>query len=184
MNKTTPEHFYINEDGLVVFTEQYHIERGYCCGNGCRHCPFDYQNVPEPKRSQLQNAKEKNNNSKSPKLTSIKPSVEKDNLFFEQVFEIARQIPKSRVTSYGAIAQCVGVGKSARLVGWAMNKSGSIAPKVPAHRVVNSSGLLTGKNALATPTLMEELLEKEGIEVKNNRVVLFKKIFWNPAKEL
>lgn len=122
--------------------------------------------------------------SKSPKLATIKPSGLKDQGFFELVFEVARQIPKGRVTSYGAIAKCIGTGKSARMVGWAMSSCDRIKPKVPAHRVVNSSGLLSGKHAFKTPTLMQELLEKEGLTIKNDKVVDFKKHFWNPLEEL
>lgn len=104
--------------------------------------------------------------------------------FFERVFEVARKIPKGRATSYGAIADYLGTGLSARMVGWAMNSSGSSLKPVPAHRVVNRNGMLTGKHHFATPTLMQELLESEGIEVEDNRIVQFKKIFWDPAKEL
>lgn len=117
-------------------------------------------------------------------LKAINPSGKTDQGFFDQVFAIARQIPKGRVTSYGAIAKCIGTGKSARLVGWAMNGSGKLRPKVPAHRVVNSAGLLSGKLAFKTPTLMEELLAKEGVRVKNDKVVDFKTVFWNPIEEL
>ncbi len=128
--------------------------------------------------------KDKKTIRKTSSLKSITPSGTTDQSFFEQVFDIARQIPKGRVTSYGAIARCIGTGKSARLVGWAMNGSDKVKPKVPAHRVVNSVGLLSGKHAFKTPTLMEELLAKEGVKVKNDKVVDFKKLFWNPAEEL
>jgi methylated-DNA-protein-cysteine methyltransferase related protein len=117
------------------------------------------------------------------KLTTLIPSGEKDQNFFEQVYNVARQIPKGKVTSYGAIAKCLGSGKSARMVGWAMNSSRKIRPKVPAHRVVNSLGLLTGKLYFETPTKMEELLTKEGTLVKNNKVVDFKNKFWNPMQD-
>lgn len=117
-------------------------------------------------------------------LKTVVPSG-KDNLdFSEQVYEIARQIPKGRVTSYGAIAKCIGTGKSARLVGWAMSACSSVKPKVPAHRVVNSAGMLSGKLAFKTPTYMEELLAKEGVAVKNDKIVDFKKCFWDPLNEL
>ncbi|MGC4233574.1 MAG: MGMT family protein [Niabella sp.] len=128
--------------------------------------------------------KDKKTIRKTSSLKSITPSGTTDQSFFEQVFDIARQIPKGRVTSYGAIARCIGTGKSARLVGWAMNGSNKVKPKVPAHRVVNSVGLLSGKHAFKTPTLMEELLAKEGVKVKNDKVVDFKKLFWNPVEEL
>ncbi|HVT85218.1 MAG TPA: MGMT family protein, partial [Chitinophagaceae bacterium] len=108
----------------------------------------------------------------------------KDESFFELVYDVARQIPKGRVTSYGAIAACLGTKLSARMVGWAMNGSGRVRPKVPAHRVVNRMGLLTGKHHFSPPGLMEKLLKKEGIKVKNDKVVDFEKLFWDPVKEL
>ncbi len=104
--------------------------------------------------------------------------------FFEQVYAVARLIPKGRVTSYGAIAKYLGTARSARMVGWAMNNAGIIRPKVPAHRVVNRTGLLTGKHHFGTPTKMEELLAKEKIKVKKDQVQDFKKIFWDPSIEL
>src|SRR6476619_7273680 len=96
------------------------------------------------------------------KLKSIKPSGRKDENFFELVYEVARQIPKGRVTSYGAIAACLGTRLSARMVGWAMNAAGSAKPKVPAHRVVNRNGMLSGKHHFNPPSKMEALLKKEG----------------------
>ena len=117
-----------------------------------------------------------------------KKETPKDNInkhsFFENVWDVARQIPKGRVTSYGAIANYLGTKLSARMVGWAMNAAHIAKPKVPAHRVVNRNGMLTGKYHFSTPTLMEELLKKEKIEVKNDTVVNFEKLFWNPADEL
>ncbi|WP_293784219.1 MGMT family protein [uncultured Pedobacter sp.] len=104
--------------------------------------------------------------------------------FYEQVYEIARLIPKGRVTSYGAIAKSLGAAKSSRMVGHAMRYAGTAHPRVPAHRVVNSSGLLTGKFHFKPPELMEELLKEEGVEVKNDRVLNFKKVFWNPMEEI
>ena len=104
--------------------------------------------------------------------------------FFENVWAVARLVPKGRVTSYGAIARYLGTGRSARMVGWAMNAVGGVKPKVPAQRVVNSQGLLTGKHHFKTPTEMQELLEKEKIKVENDQVVEFKKIFWDPMIEL
>ncbi len=104
--------------------------------------------------------------------------------FYEQVFEIARLIPKGRVCSYGAIAKALGAGGSARLVGYAMSTAGIAHPKVPAHRVVNSSGLLTGKFHFSPPELMQQLLEQEGVKVENDKVKEFKKVFWNPLEEL
>jgi len=117
-------------------------------------------------------------------LKSVKPSGVRDQSFFELVFEVARQIPKGRVTSYGAIANCLGTKLSARMVGWAMNGAGKVRPKVPAHRVVNRNGMLSGKHHFATPTQMEKLLKKEGVNVKNDQVVDFDKKFWDPAEEL
>jgi len=104
--------------------------------------------------------------------------------FFEDVYDVVRQIPKGRVTSYGAIANFLGTKLSARMVGWAMNGAHNVKPAVPAQRVVNRNGMLTGKAHFSTPTRMEELLAKEKIKVKNDTVVDFEKIFWDPAKEL
>lgn len=104
--------------------------------------------------------------------------------FFEQVYAVVRLIPSGRVTSYGAIAKYLGTARSSRMVGWAMNGSHSVKPKVPAHRVVNRNGLLTGKHHFADPTAMQGLLEKEGVMVKDDQVVDFKKHFWDPSSEL
>jgi methylated-DNA-protein-cysteine methyltransferase-like protein len=104
--------------------------------------------------------------------------------FFSLVYDVAREIPKGRVTSYGAIAKYLGSGKSARMVGWAMNSAGSQKKFVPAHRVVNRNGELTGRHHFGHPKLMQKLLEKEGIKVKNDKIVNFEKYFWDPAKEL
>ena len=117
------------------------------------------------------------------KLKSLKPSGKRDENFFELVFEVARQIPKGRVTSYGAIAACLGTKSSARMVGWAMNGCGRVRPKVPAHRVVNRLGILSGKHHFDDPQQMEKLLKKEGVRVKNDTVVDFEKLFWDPMKE-
>ena len=119
-----------------------------------------------------------------PKLTSVKPSGKKDQSFFELVYEVARQIPKGKVTSYGAIAACLGTKLSARMVGWAMNGAGKVKPKVPAHRVVNRIGMLSGKHHFSPPGSMEKSLRKEGIKVKNDKVVDFEKHFWNPIDEI
>lgn len=113
-----------------------------------------------------------------------KPSSPKEYSFFYDVYDVVRQIPKGRVTSYGAIAHYLGTKLSARMVGWAMNGATSVKPKVPAHRVVNRNGMLTGKVHFATPTQMQELLEKEGIKIEKDTVVDFEKKFWNPAAEL
>jgi methylated-DNA-protein-cysteine methyltransferase-like protein len=104
--------------------------------------------------------------------------------FFEDVFDVVRQIPRGRVTSYGAIAQYLGTRLSARMVGWAMNASHTAHPGVPAQRVVNRNGMLSGKHHFPTPTAMEELLQKDGVEVKNDQVVRFNEIFWDPSKEI
>ncbi|MGZ8545276.1 MAG: MGMT family protein [Flavisolibacter sp.] len=117
-------------------------------------------------------------------LKSIRPSGKKEDSFFELVFEVVRQIPKGRVTSYGAVAAALGAKMSARMVGWAMNGSHRVRPKVPAHRVVNRQGLLTGKIHFNPPEKMQALLEKEGIRVIEDQVQDFKQIFWDPSIEL
>ncbi len=104
--------------------------------------------------------------------------------FFEQVYQVARLIPKGRVTSYGAIAAALGARSSSRMVGWAMNDCRSARPKVPAHRVVNRIGMLSGKHHFEDAGAMESLLKKEGIAVRNDQVVDFGKLFWDPSKEL
>ena len=118
------------------------------------------------------------------KLRSIRPSGKREESFFELVYQVARQIPKGRVTSYGAIAACLGTKLSARMVGWAMNGAGRIKPKVPAHRVVNRNGMLSGKHHFNPPGSMEKMLKKEGIKVKDDTVVDFDKLFWDPVEEL
>ena len=120
----------------------------------------------------------------STKLKSVKPSGKRDDNFFELVYQVVRQIPKGRVTSYGAVAACLGIKSSARMVGWAMNSSGGIRPKVPAHRVVNRNGMLSGKHHFKTPILMENLLKKEGIKVREDKIVEYEKLFWDPAIEV
>lgn len=117
------------------------------------------------------------------KLKNVVPSGKQDALFFEQVYDVVRQIPKGRVTSYGAIAAALGTRKSARMVGWAMNSAHALG-NVPAHRVVNRQGLLTGKMHFATPDHMQQLLEAEGIVVKDDQVQDFEKCFWDPLTEL
>lgn len=104
--------------------------------------------------------------------------------FFYMVFEVVRMVPIGRVTTYGAIANYLGVKGSSRMVGWAMNASHSHHSKVPAHRVVNREGLLTGKAHFKTPDMMQDLLEKEGIRVKNDKIQNFKNFFWDPSLEL
>ncbi|MEM9075862.1 MAG: MGMT family protein [Bacteroidota bacterium] len=102
--------------------------------------------------------------------------------FFDKVYEVAKLIPYGRVTSYGAIAKYLGAARSARMVGWAMNNS--LVKDVPAHRVVNRVGVLTGKHHFDGTNLMQQLLENEGIEVVDNQIVDFKKHFWDPGIEL
>lgn len=104
--------------------------------------------------------------------------------FFDRVYAVVKKIPKGRVTNYGAIANYLGTGLSSRMVGWAMNSSGAASFPVPAHRVVNRKGLLTGKHHFSTPTLMQELLEAEGIMVVDDQIRNFREIFWDPAVEL
>lgn len=110
-------------------------------------------------------------------------SSEKYYDFFEQVYGIVKEIPSGRVTSYGAIAQALGTKKSSRMVGWAMNACHN-RPEIPAHRVVNRNGLLTGKMHFSSPTEMEERLVKEGIQVNKDQILEFQKIFWDPTIEL
>lgn len=111
------------------------------------------------------------------KIVAIK-NADNDN-FFERVYAIARQIPYGRVTSYGAIAKCLGTARSARMVGWAMNASHN-RDDVPAHRVVNRKGLLTGKHHFDGTNLMQQLLESEGVKIVDNQIVDFEKYFWQP----
>lgn len=103
--------------------------------------------------------------------------------FFERVYEIARQIPYGRVTSYGAIAKFLGAARSARMVGWAMNACHG-REDVPAHRVVNRVGLLSGKHHFPGTNLMQQLLESEGVAVEQNKIADFDRHFWDPVKEL
>lgn len=118
------------------------------------------------------------------KLRTVTPSGRKDESFFEAVFDLVRHVPKGRVTSYGAIAAALGARSSARMVGWAMNGSHRVKPSVPAHRVVNRQGLLTGKVHFNPPEKMQKLLEKEGVKVVDNQVQDFSKKFWDPVEEL
>jgi methylated-DNA-protein-cysteine methyltransferase related protein len=119
------------------------------------------------------------------KVAEEKPkSTTKEYSFFADVYDVVRQVPKGRVTSYGAIAAYLGTKLSARMVGWAMNAAGTAKPKVPAQRVVNRVGLLSGKHHFETPARMEELLKKDGVTVKDDKVVDFAKRFWDPIKEL
>lgn len=104
--------------------------------------------------------------------------------FYESVYDVARLIPKGRVTSYGAIAAYLGTKGSSRMVGYAMNGAHNTYPPVPAHRVVNRQGLLTGRHHFGSETLMQQLLESEGITIVDDQVVEFRKLFWDPMKEL
>ena len=104
--------------------------------------------------------------------------------FFNKVYEVAKQIPPGRVTSYGAIAKYLGTGGSARMVGWAMNACASHREFVPAHRVVNRNGLLTGKQHFDNPNAMAELLQAEGLKLEGDQIIDFKEKFWDPFKEL
>ncbi len=104
--------------------------------------------------------------------------------FFENVWAVTRLIPKGRVTSYGAIAKYLGAAKSARTVGYALNACHGHKPKVPAHRVLNRNGMLSGKHHFGASDVMQKLLEKESIRVEKDTVVDFKKLFWDPMKEL
>jgi methylated-DNA-protein-cysteine methyltransferase-like protein len=120
--------------------------------------------------------------SKSNKID--KNTIPNNRNFFEDVFDVVRQIPKGRVTNYGSIAKYLGSGLSSRMVGWAMNASHGLNPPIPAQRVVNRNGLLTGKNHFSTQTKMQELLEKDGVQVINDKVVEFKLRYWDPEQEL
>ncbi len=104
--------------------------------------------------------------------------------FFERVYEVVRQVPYGRVTSYGAIANYLGAARSARMVGWAMNASHTQLEEVPAHRVLNRKGVLTGKHHFQGTNLMQQLLENEGITVEDDQVQEFTALFWDPTLEL
>ena len=103
--------------------------------------------------------------------------------FFEKVYEVARKIPYGKVTSYGAIATYLGAAKSARMVGWAMNACRGNST-IPAHRVVNKQGVITGKHHFSGINLMQQLLENEGIVIENDKIINFESVFWNPSKKL
>ncbi|MEP3390098.1 MAG: MGMT family protein [Reichenbachiella sp.] len=107
----------------------------------------------------------------------------KEHSFFKDVYEVVKLIPEGRVTNYGAIGKYLGSGLSARMVGWAMNAAHGL-PDVPAHRVVNAQGLLTGKMHFATPNTMQEKLEEEGLTIVKDKIQNFKTHFWDPALEL
>ena len=109
--------------------------------------------------------------------------MSKNENFFQQVYAVARLIPEGRVTSYGAIATYLGQARSARMVGWAMNASHAM-PDIPAHRVVNRNGVLTGKFHFDGTNLMQQLLENEGVKVQDNQIQDFDKVFWDPSTAL
>lgn len=117
-------------------------------------------------------------------LKTVTASGKRDTNFFALVYEVARQIPYGRVTSYGAIAACLGAKSSARMVGWAMNGAHQVTPKVPAHRVVNRLGMLSGKAHFTPVGSMEKLLKKEGVKVKNDVIQNFSDVFWDPQSAL
>lgn len=106
-----------------------------------------------------------------------------ENDFFEKVYQVVRQVPKGKVTSYGAIAKTIGAPKSARTVGYAMNACLKTDAHIPAHRVVNRNGLLTGKHHFPTPTSMQERLEAEGHQIQDDQIIDFKSVFWDPFDE-
>ena len=108
---------------------------------------------------------------------------EKNKDFFDLTYQVCREIPKGRVTSYGAIAKYLGAARGARMVGWAMNNAHSM-PDIPAHRVVNRNGQLTGKMHFSPPEAMEQLLKQEGIKVKKDTIINFKEVYWDPSIEL
>lgn len=111
-------------------------------------------------------------------------SREKKYNFYQDVYDVVHLIPSGRVTTYGAIAAYLGAKKSSRLVGWAMNNAHDRTPEVPAHRVVNRNGLLSGKHHFESEKTMEDLLNQENVQVEDDQVVNFKKLFWDPAVEL
>jgi len=104
--------------------------------------------------------------------------------FYTNIFDVVRQIPKGRATSYGAIAKYLGAARSSRVVGWAMNQSHTLENKIPAHRVVNRLGMLSGKMHFSTPNIMQERLELEGVEIKDDKIQNWKTIFWDPNLEI
>jgi methylated-DNA-protein-cysteine methyltransferase-like protein len=106
-----------------------------------------------------------------------------DGSFFSRVYEVVKRIPPGRVTSYGAIAEHLGSAGSSRMVGWALNASHKVAEEIPAYRVVNRRGLLTGKHHFGGPEIMKQLLESEGITIAHNQVVDFDNLFWDPSNE-
>lgn len=117
------------------------------------------------------------------KKRSSVPSADNEG-FFSKVYEVARLIPPGRITSYGAIARYLGTASSARMVGWALNSSHSVPGFIPAHRVVNRNGMLTGKHHFGNSSTMQQLLENEGFAIEDDTVIEFRERFWDPAVEL
>src|SRR5690554_6931779 len=117
------------------------------------------------------------------RMSKIK-NIENDQSFFDKVYEVVRLIPHGRVTSFGAIASCIGSPGAARMVGWALNQSEGLTPFVPAHRVVNRNGVLTGKHHFPGGETMKEMLESESVKIADDQVVDFEMLFWNPQNEL
>jgi methylated-DNA-protein-cysteine methyltransferase related protein len=113
-------------------------------------------------------------------IEKVKPTARKDD-WMNKIYSLVRKIPKGKVTSYGIIADAIGARLTARMVGWAMNSAHHVTPSIPAHRVVNRNGLLTGRHHFSTPTLMQELLEAEGIKIKDHQVQNYKDHFWQPC---
>jgi len=118
------------------------------------------------------------------KLANLPKQTVNNDSFFEQVYAVTRLIPYARVTNYGAIARYLGSAQSSRMVGWALNACHSQSDFVPAHRVVNRNGLLTGKIHFGGINIMQQLLESEGIEIENDKIIKFKELFWDPNIEL
>ena len=110
--------------------------------------------------------------------------TEKNKDYFDSVFQVVRLIPEGRATSYGAISNYLGTKSGARMIGWAMNASHSQKEYVPAHRVVNRNGMLTGKHHFPSPIAMQEALEGEGVEIKDNKIQNYKQVYWDPTLEL
>jgi methylated-DNA-protein-cysteine methyltransferase-like protein len=121
---------------------------------------------------------------KKTKISATGGKLKSANDFFSRVRDITLQIPYGRITSYGAIARYLGSGRSARMVGWALNASHGTPEYIPAHRVVNCNGLLTGKHHFGNSSTMQQLLENEGLVVEEDRIVNFAEKFWDPSKEL
>ena len=150
-------------------------------------CLFSYLPImvaPKNKPLSKKTAKKSKPALRKEKLVTVNPSGKKEETFYELVLDVVCQVPKGRVTSYGAIAAALGAKSSSRMVGWALLGVGKMKRKIPGHRVVNRMGMLSGRHHFNPPTRMQELLEKEGVKVKNDQVVDFKKLFWDPAEIL